>query len=200
MRTWRMMGDVRRLLGVLAGLSLALVQPLTAVGCISDQPTFEEAILGAGSVALVEVVDTPTDDSMSGLQTLRVLQVLKGSLPGTLLLDNPRTGLCGDTIGFWAEQTKSSSLLVAFGVRFYQATINPVWGEPAVGDSVFGTAGVPAGATTLDDVVTAARELLPDTAMRSPASAPDLRLVGVALLAVAAVLGGRRYRAIRRCA
>ena len=190
---------VRRAFGLLACVvATALPWPASVRGCSSDSPTFQEAILGAEAIALVEVVDMPDDPMNTGKQTLKVREVLKGSLPSTVVLNRPPTGLCGDTIGFWAEQMRTPLVLVAFGVPFYEATINPLWGEPISGDAVFGTAGVPAGARNLDDVMAAARGLLPDAAMDRQSPRVDLALLGAALLALAGVLvfaagGGGRF-------
>ena len=188
---------VRRAIGALAGAAIfALVLPAPAHGCSSDYPSFREAVLGAEAIALVEVVDTPGDPMNQAPQTLRVLEVVKGSLPSAVVVDPPRTDLCGDTIGYWAEQLRTPTLLVAFNVSFYDATINPIWGERRRASSIFGTASVPAGATTLEDVVAAARQLLPDTAMHQPANR-KLAVLGAVLLGLAA-LGGRRAVRARR--
>jgi hypothetical protein len=174
-----------------------LAWPSPARGCSSDYPTFREAVVGAEAIALVEVVDTPGDPMNQAPQTLKVIEVVKGSLPSTVVVDPPRTDLCGDTIGFWAEQLRPPTLLVAFNVSFYDQAINPIWGERRRGSSIFGTASVPAGATTLEEVMAAARRLVPDTAMHRPGDRADLALLGAALLALAA-LGGRRAVTRRR--
>ena len=179
-------------------VAIGLAWPTSVRACSSDYPSFREAVLGAEAIALVEVVDTPNDPVNRGPQVVQVRQVLKGSLPSTVVLERPPTDLCSDTIGFWAEQLlRPPTLLVAFGLSFYDATINPIWGERVRGSSIFGTASVPAGATTLEEVMAAARALLPDTAMDRPSDwhRPSLPLVGAALLGLACVLGGRRAEA-----
>jgi hypothetical protein len=175
---------MRRLI-VIVVLFAAIALPSTAFGCSSDYPTFKEAITKADAVALVRVTD-PGDPLLNRPNTIHVVRLLKGSLPGTFVLDDPRTDLCGDTIAFWVEQADSPVVMVAFGMPFYDQTIHPLWAEsPHNAPSIFSTASVPEGAATMDDMVAAVGLLVPNTALPSPRR--GLEWLGVALLVASAV-------------
>jgi hypothetical protein len=183
---------MRVLLTLLAALAAAVLAPPATAACSSDQPTFQEAIGGAVAIAVVRISEPELYDEMEPTQSFTVVTVIKGSLPETLTLPRPRTGLCGDTIGFWAKGMRRNTVLVAFGVPFYQTTINPVWGEPRRGyPSLFGTAGTPPGVTSLEELIAAVRDQIPDTSL--PRGAADNRWLGVLLLTISIWLAaGRR--------
>jgi hypothetical protein len=182
---------MRRLVGVLVTLVAMMAQPSTAFGCSSDYPTFDEAITKADAVALVRVMNRG-DPVLSRPNTIHVVQLLKGSLPETFVLDDPRTDLCGDTIAFWVEQADSPVVLVAFGMPFYDQTIHPLWAESRYHrPSIFSTASVPEGAATMDDMVAAVGRLVPNTAL--PAPGLGVQWLGIFLVvASAAAMTARR--------
>lgn len=189
-------------------LAMGMVGAMTPTGvsaCISEQPTFGEAVHGARAIARVTIVDGFDDlaDDPSISETYRVDRVLKGSLPGVVTIAPAWTSLCHDSIGYYAgdEDSDGKTVVVAFDLRYFDQVIHPMW--VAIEDEMWGSAGVPAGITTLAELETAIRAELgmPETstqATQEPRSAVDLRplLLFVATIALMLGLLGRRRRPV----
>ena len=175
---------------------LTLIAPLVLAGqtdaCTGEQPTFAEAVVNADAIARVVVDDVTEYGEPPAGETFRVIRVLKGELPEHVRLDDPRTSLCGDTIGTFAPE--GSEVIVAFGVPFYETLVNPAWKatdsntEPVTGAG----APAPAGVASLDELEMLIRASLPDTAVAAGTrSAPALVVGSLSLLAAAAVVARR---------
>jgi hypothetical protein len=179
-------------------LSILVATPASASACVSGEPSFRAAVHRAQAIATVTVVDgfQAYSSDPTHRETYRVERVLKGDLPARVTLTNPWTGICHDTIGFYAAE--GTTIVVAFDVTYYDQPIHPIWYVD--GASVFGTAGVPRGVRSLPQLEAAIRaELgLPDTSTRSASpdaplpQAPALAAGLVAFLATAWWIGGRR--------
>lgn len=89
----------RRGIGFVAVVVAMFAAPGAVLGCISDQPTFAEAIDGADAVARVELIDVLNYRDTNPVEEYRVIRVLKGALLETVALAEPRISICGDTIG-----------------------------------------------------------------------------------------------------
>ena len=159
----------------LAALALALglliAAPSGVSACTSEHPTFAEAVQGARAIARVTVVEgfeTYTADPTTS-ETYRVERVLKGKLPGLVTLAPAWTSLCHDSIGLYAEGAAGKSLVVAIDLPYYDQIIHPMWTTYGT-QGVSGSAGVPSGATTLDELEAAiiAEPGLPDTSTDEP--------------------------------
>lgn len=183
-------------IGLAFGVLCAMLGPAApAVACSAEQPSFEVAIATASAIARVVVEEVAEYGEPPAGETFRVVRVLKGQLPAEVHLDDPRSGLCGDSIGYYAPA--GSEVIVAFGVPFYDTLVNPAWKatdsrvEPVIG---FG-APTPEGIATLDELERVILAALPDTAM-PVAGGGDAPLVGgVLLLLAAASIAVRRLRA-----
>lgn len=175
-------------IGLAAVTVIALaVTPSATHACIAEQSSFAEAIAGAAAIARVVVEDVTEYREPPAGETYRVVRVLKGQLPDHVQLDDPRTGLCADTIGYFVPE--GTEAIVAFGVPFYDTLVNPAWKatghpvEPVIG---FG-ATTPEGVATLDDVERLILATLPDTALPLIAGGRAALFAGVLLLVAAAV-------------
>ena len=155
----------RALAGVVA-LGWLASAPSAALACISDSPTFAQAVNGASAIARVTVVEgfDPYTEDPSRSETYRVDRVLKGNLPHIVTVAPAWTSLCHDSIGYYAGR-EGTTIVVAFGLASYGEVINPMWGASRR-DGVWGSAGVPRGVATLADLEGAilAKLGLPDTA------------------------------------
>lgn len=182
------------------GLAIIVSVPLLAMAeqaqaCTGEQPTFDEAIVGASAIARVVVEDVTEYGEPPAGETFRVIRVLKGDLPHEVQLDDPRTGLCGDTIGYYAPE--GTVAIVAFGVPFYGTLINPVWIEtdhqiePVTGLG----APSPKNVASLDELEQLILTALPDTAMPVAGGGSAAVIGGVVLLLASAAVLSRRLRA-----
>ena len=180
------------------GLLAATPSPVSA--CISDEPTFEEAVRGARAIARVVIVDgfdNYSDDPTTS-ETFRVARMLKGKLPEFVTLAPAWTTLCHDSVGWnaGAEESDGRTILLAIDMPYYGQTIHPMW-TTGGSHGVWGSAGVPAGVTTLAELEAAvlAQLGLPDTATldAEPAAAPPFAVIFVAGL-VTLVVTARRSR------
>lgn len=182
--------------------ALTLVALLSTAGpahaCTGEQPTFAEAIAGADAIARVVVTDVTEYGEPPAGETFRVIRVLKGVLPDEVTLEDPRTTLCGDTIGWLAPE--GSEAIVAFGVPFYETLVNPAWrATDSRTDPVIGSgAPAPTGVASLDELEALILSELPNTATpASGAGAGHAALVGGGLLLLgAAAIVIRRLRPI----
>jgi hypothetical protein len=168
---------------VLASTIAILGNPPRSLACTGEQPTFDEAVRDAAAIVRV-VADEPPADS----QLMSIVWVLKGTVHTPLLLDAPRTNLCGDRLTLDA----GSEAIVAFDVPFYETSLTVAWMESGDPDlPVVGSAHPPRGAATLDDVEAAIVAELPTTAVSlDPPNV--LPMFGWALLALALISGGRQ--------
>lgn len=172
----------RGLAGAVAFAWLA-ISPSAALACVSDTPTFAQAVNGARAIARVTVVegfDAYLDDP-SRSETYRVDRVLKGDLPDMVTVAPAWTSMCHDSIGYYAG-AEGTTIVVAFGLHTYGQVINPMWGASRR-DGVWGTAGVPRNAATLADLEHAilAKLALPDTSTGDGSEAQSLPLTILAL-------------------
>lgn len=145
---------MRRSGAALAAVALALgllaAAPSAVSACISEHPTFLEAVRGARAIArvrIVEGVDASSADQ-TATETYRVERVLKGRLPGLVTLAPAWTSLCHDTVGFYAEGSEGGTLVIAIDMPYYAQTIHPMWTTYDT-QGVSGSAGVPSGVATL---------------------------------------------------
>lgn len=184
-----------------SGLAVIVCVSLLAVAeqahaCTGEQPTFDEAIAGAGAIARVVVEDVSEIGEPPAGETFRVVRVLKGELLDKVQLDDPRTGLCGDTIGYYAPV--GTEAIVAFGVPFYGTLINPVWIETDHPIEPVTGLGVPSpeDVASLDELERLIFAAFPDTAMPVAAGGGEAAVIGgVLLLLASAALLPRRRRA-----
>lgn len=177
----------------------ALVVSLTvtgtpARGCSSTQPTFVEAIQGAQAIARVVVEDVTEYGEAPAGETFRVIRVVSGQLPDEVHLDQPVTGLCGDTIGYYAPE--GTEVIVAFGVPFFGATLHLAW--MVVDHPIRPLAGIgvpaPEDVDTLDELERLISATLPDTAATRDLGRAAALVGGVFLVLVAGAVLGRRVR------
>jgi hypothetical protein len=178
--------------------ALTLVALLSTAGhahaCTGEQPTFAEAIAGAEAIARVAVADVTEYGEPPAGETFRVIRVLKGALPDEVNLDDPRTDLCGDTVGHYAPE--GTDAIVAFGVPFYDTLVNPAWiltDDPLRPVSGFGTTA-PESVASLDELEQLILAAIPNTALAPPATNDVTLIGGVALLLVAVAVLHRRIR------
>ena len=172
---------------VLAAI-LVCATPSAVSACVSSQPSFAEAVRGARAIARVTVVEgwDGYQDDPTHSETYRVERVLKGSLPKVVTVAPAWTTLCHDSVGYLAG-TEGAVIIVAFDVPYVDQTIHPMWAFDSK-HGVSGSAGVPAGVSTLTDLEAAIRSELrmPDTPTDSSTSSGAVPL----LPAVVAALGG----------
>ena len=185
----------------MATLVALLLAPGVVHACSSDHPTFAEAVDGASAIARAIVTDVPAygEDRDSHAETYRVVRTLKGSLPDSVVLEEPFTSLCHDTIGGLVAP-EGSEAIVAFDVAYFGQVIHPAWVavDAPYNPSVGGSAGAPETAKTLDDLETLIEARLPDTAFALPSPIRPSELLGVALVAAAIGLAARRrLRAVK---
>lgn len=179
----------------LASVSVILVAS-PALGCSGPVPTFTEAVAGADAIARVIVTDVTEYGEPAAGETFQVVRVLKGALPSSIQLDDPRSHGCGDTIGYYVGE--DGEAIVAFAVPFHGSVVHPFWMETddpvqPIYAMVWET---PEDARTLDDVERLILATLPDTAAPSPSPA-DAGL-NPALMAGLLLLGtGMRVASLR---
>lgn len=191
-----------RRIAALAGASVAAAilvwaTPAPVSACVSDQPSFAEAVRGARAIARVIVVEgwDAYQDDPTHSETFRVERVLKGSLPEVVTVAPAWTTLCHDSVSYYAGD-EGAEIIVAFDVPYYDQTIHPMW----IFDSkqgLSGSAGVPAGVSTLTDLEAAIRSELgmPDTATAEKSTIDDSSPL---LLYVLSAAGGLVLTARRR--
>jgi hypothetical protein len=168
-----------------------LAAPGPTFACVSDHPTFSEAVGGASAIARVTIVEG--FDAVSGdpthSETYRVERVLKGSLPELVTIAPAWTSLCQDSVGYFAgaEASEGRTILIALNLSFGDQVIHPMWAE-LDGVGLFGTAGIPDGVTTLAALERAIlrQVALPET---STADSKTVSLLPWALVAGLALLG-----------
>ena len=187
---------------VMVTLVASVLAPGVVHACSSDQPTFAEAVDGASAIARVIVADVPAygEDRDSRAETYRVVRMLKGSLPASVVLAEPFTNLCHDTIGGLVAP-EGSEAIVAFDVAYFGQVIHPAWVavDAPYNPSVGGSAFAPDEAKSLDDLEALIEARLPDTALASPSAIQPSELLGAALIAAAIGLAARRrLRAVKR--
>lgn len=144
-----------------------------AFACISDRPTFSEAVGGASAIARVTIVEG--FDAVGGdpthSETYRVERVLKGSLPELVTIAPAWTSLCQDSVSYFAgaEASEGQTILIALHLSFEGQVIHPMWAE-IDGVGLFGTAGIPDGVTSLADLERAIlrQVALPNTSTADP--------------------------------
>ncbi len=173
-------------------LGLLVAAPSTVSACISEHPTFLEAVRGARAIARVttiEGVDAYTADPTAS-ETYRVERVLKGRLPGLVTLAPAWTSLCHDSVGFYAEGSDGRTIVIAIDMPYYDQTIHPMWTtyDP---QGVSGSAGVPSGVTTLTELEAAilAELALPDTSTDEGQLRNTHPLAFILAAAIAAIAG-----------
>lgn len=173
---------------------VALVIPADrAAACSADQATFEAAIAGASAVARVVIEDVSEYGEPWAGETFRIVRVLKGELPDRVHLDDPRTGICGDTIGGGGPGREA---IVAFGLPLFGRIVNPAWFvvdhplRPVSGAGVT----TPDGVTSLDELEETILAALPDTAITAAGSRHAALIGGWLLLLAAALMALRRLR------
>lgn len=167
------------ILAAILGLALLLAAPRTAAACTYVPMSFDHAVREATAVARVRLVDVSTapagPNEFRRVETFAVLQVLRGRLPATLILDPPDASPCNDAVSFWLPEGERE-LVLAYGVPVDGHRIHPVWArspESGVGSSV----GLPYGATTLADVEAAVQRVGAIPAVAAPpAGLPDILL------------------------
>ena len=195
----------RSLLGVLvlAGIAVPLVASPT-LACISESPSFVQAVARADVIARVTIVDGTDYGGTGDIEVFRVERVLKGTAGTRIELANPITGLCHDRIGASAggpDDGVGQSIVLATNVEFFDQVIHPFWIQ--VDGGVSGTAGSPPGVDDMAQleaaILRAAR--VPDTSTASPADpategvAPGpAAFVLVAAFISSAVVARRRFR------
>jgi hypothetical protein len=181
------------------GLVLFAVTPATVYACISDHPTFTEAVRGARAIARVTIVEgfDPWFEDASRSETYRVERVLKGSLPALVTVAPAVTSLCNDSVSYFGGD-EGRTIIVAFDLSYYDHVIHPMWAEDVDGvEGVFGSAGMPPGVSTLAGLEAAILDALgtPNTSMelaeRPQDSSALVLILAVGLAALAASL--RRF-------
>lgn len=197
-------GSVALILALFLGLTSGLA-PSDVQACSSDHPTFSEVVRGARTIARVTIVDGfdayMADPTHS--ETYRVERVLKGSLPEIVTVAPAWTSLCHDSVGYYAGdagvESDGKTIIVALELRYYDQLIHPMW--VAGGDQgLYGSAGLPVGATTLAGLEAAilAELGVPETSTEE--SIPTVRITSLLLLvtAVAFLAAYRRFLQNRR--
>ena len=146
---------------------LVCATPSPVSACTSSQPSFAEAVRGAGAIARVTVVEgwDGYQDDPTHSETYRVDRVLKGSLPELVTVAPAWTTLCHDSVVGYFGGDEGAVIIVAFDVPYYDQTIHPMWAFDRK-QGVSGSAGVPSGVSTLAGLEAAIRSELgmPDTA------------------------------------
>jgi hypothetical protein len=114
--------------------------------------------------------------------------VLKGTLPQTVTLSPAWTSVCHDSVGYYAgvEESDGKTIVLAIDMPYYDQTIHPMWMTDENGD-VWGSAGVPPGATTLDALEAAVLAQLGPPNTATSEGAPDRTPILALLLAAALV-------------
>jgi hypothetical protein len=168
-----------------------LAAPGPAFACISDHPTFSEAVGGASAIARVTIVEgfDAVGGDLTHSETYRVERVLKGSLPELVTIAPAWTSLCQDSVSYFAgaEASEGRTILIALHLSFEDQIIHPMWAE-IDGVGLFGTAGIPDGVTSLAALERAILQqvALPDT---STADSKTMTPYAWALVAGLAGLG-----------
>ena len=181
------------LAAIALSLGLLAAMPPTVSACISEQPTFIEAVRGAHAIARVTIVEGwdgyPAETES---ETFRVERILKGTLPEVVTRSPAWSSLCHDSVASFAgaEESDGKVIVVAFDMPYFDQTLQPMW----ISDDhqgVRGSAGVPPGITTLAALEAAilAELALPQTTAKdsAPASAAPLALVVAAAVAAFAI-------------
>lgn len=181
---------------LLIALGLVAAAPSAVSACSSDHPTFLEAVRGARAIARVTILegfDIYTDDPTTS-ETYRVDRLLKGTLPGLVTVAPAWTSLCHDSVGYYAgdEASDGKTVLVAIDMPYYDQTIHPMWMIDET-QGVVGSAGVPAGVTTLEALEAAilAEVGVPATSTdegEATGAAPLVALFAVALVAIVGIV------------
>jgi hypothetical protein len=184
--------------GWLACVSVMVVAA-PALGCSGPVPTFSEAVAGAEGIARVIVTDVTEYGEPAAGETFRVVRVLKGALPSSIQLDDPRSHGCGDTIGYYVRE--GGEAIVAFAVPFHGSVVHPFWmetGHPV--EPIYAMVWeTPEEARTLDDVERLILAALPDTAIPVEVSMDPALIGGLVLLGAAmGVAAGRLGRRLGR--
>ena len=165
-----------------------------ALGCSGPVPTFTEAVAGADAIARVIVTDVTEYGEPAAGETFQVVRVLKGALPSSIQLDDPRSHGCGDTIGYYVGE--GGEAIVAFAVPFHGSVVHPFWmetGHPV--EPIYAMVWeTPEEVRTLDDVERLILAALPDTATPVDASMNPALLGGLMLLGSAMGVVARRLR------
>ena len=180
-----------------AGLASAslMVDVVPTSACSGPVPTFTETVAGADAIARVVVTHVSEYGEPAAGESFQVIRVLKGELPASVQLDDPRSHGCGDPIGYYVGE--SGEAIVAFGVTFHGSVIHPFWmetGHPV--EPIFAMVWeTPTDARTLDDVERLILAVLPDTATPVDATGHPAVLGGLVLLGLAVALPLRRNRA-----
>jgi hypothetical protein len=177
------------LLGLAAGPGAG-----TALACISETPSFAQAIAGADVIARVMIVDGTDYERPGDVEVFRVDRVLKGDPGPRIELVEPMTYLCGDRVGYLTggvDGGVGQSIILATNVDFFDEVIHPFW--IVVEGGLSGTAGWPAAAGDLADVEAAILDALsvPETStapVDDPAPAPESSILPAALIAAATML------------
>lgn len=176
----------------LATLGFVTVGAAEASACTGEQPTFAEAVAGASAIARIVLVDEPTDRTDDPGERHTVLRTLKGTLANEIELEDPRATLCGDRVGFWVDEGQEA--IVAYGVEFYETTLNVTWAiVPDPVRPLGGSATIPEGVSTLDDLERAIVAALPDTAVAPTTPAPTSGYGAILLAASALIIGRWRF-------
>jgi hypothetical protein len=169
-RAWTGLGRAAVAVAIATGF---LAAPGPAFACISDLPTFSEAVGGASAIARVTIVEgfDAVGGDPTNSETYRVERVLKGSLPELVTIAPAWTSLCQDSVGYFAgaEASEGKTILIALHLSFEGQTIHPMWVE-IDGVGLFGTAGIPDGVTTLASLERAIlrQVAFPDTSTADP--------------------------------
>jgi len=165
-----------------------LAAPGPTFACVSDHPTFSEAVGGASAIARVTIVES--FDAVGGdpthSETYRVERVLKGSLPELVTIAPAWTSLCQDSVSYFAgaEASEGQTIIIALHLSFEGQIIHPMWVE-IDGVGLFGTAGIPDGVTSLAALERAIlrQVALPETTTADPKTATPFPWALVAGLA-----------------
>jgi hypothetical protein len=179
-----------KVLALVAFLLATLANPIGALACSADSPTFDYAVQDASAIARVTILDG-RDRNL--IERFRIDRVLKGELPAEVALERPNSHLCGDTISFFAGAEGGrvgQSAIVAFNVTFSGQIIHPVWAD--LNNRLAGSASLPDGVSTLlelERVIAAAVAQLPQTeADSTPDASQSPPWIVAPLLALVLVL------------
>jgi hypothetical protein len=174
-----------------------------ALACISESPTFAEAVARADVIARVTIVDG-TDDRPDDVEAFRVDRLLKGDPGSRISLADPVNGLCRDRIGASTggpDGGVGMTIILATDVEYFGEVIHPYWIETAQ-EGRAGTAGWPPAAADLAELEAAiliavgaldTSTLPPDQHGGTPYGAipPVMAIAGA--LAISAVMVRRRF-------
>ena len=181
---------------LLAGLVLGLVAVQAGGGsvlaCTSEQPSFQQAVDGADFVVDARVIAVQKIVSEPDTYVLAVDRVLRGQAGVHVVLKGARTGLCGDQLDI---QRLGQRIIIAVGVDFFDQEISPYWAESE--GQVYGSASMPFGARSLDDIAWSIARLKVPAVSPSEAGSGAWPLVAIAVAGLAGVLVAARWRSRR---